>query len=71
MDAKTLYEKLKIAVESGQGHLKIVLPVSSEGSHFGPQPTVEVEDFSYGFDWNSGKIFLHPTTPVTEFKKDE
>lgn len=71
MTAKELFDFLKQVVDSGQGDHKVVIPVSSTESFLGPQPTETISQASYGFDWDSGKIFLHPTKPVAEFKNEK
>lgn len=70
MTVYELYLLTKEMVESNQGNTKVVIPLSSKEASFGPSPTVEIKDYVHGFDWNSGKLFLQPQTPVTEFKHE-
>jgi hypothetical protein len=42
---------------------RITVKVSGEGT-VGATPTVDVVTLSAGFDWDTGKIILHPTKPL-------
>ncbi len=64
MKVKDLFEKLKEAVENGHAEDEVVVPVIVDEAVFGPSPTVSIQDMSYGFDWDSKKVFLTPQRPL-------
>ncbi|EDY2029981.1 hypothetical protein GTB64_004423 [Salmonella enterica] len=50
---------------------RIAVPVECIHATLGPRPTVQIVDFSNGFDWDRGTLFLHPSQPLTALTPDE
>ena len=65
MKVKDLYERMKMAMESGHAEDEVVLPVVLKEATFGPSPCVKIKDMAFGFDWDNKKVFLYPEKKVT------
>lgn len=57
-------EDLKSQLNCDLKETKVVIPIQIMGDAVGGHPFVEVETISFGFDWDAGKLFIHPAMPV-------
>ncbi len=55
---KEILERMSAA---GHGNDKVVLPYNSGTASIGAKPTVGIVGGQAGIDWDSGKLFLHPS----------
>jgi hypothetical protein len=39
---------------------RVVIPASSFNGGIGATPAVDIKGISFGFDWDNGRIFIHP-----------
>ncbi len=60
---KQLHEALALAGQKN-AELKVVVPYTPPFITVGATPCVEILGASLGFDWDHGKLFLHPSKPL-------
>lgn len=61
----------RLAETRGERIKRIALPVERPVCSLGPTPSVAVVDYSLGFDWDSGTLFLTPEQALTPLTADE
>lgn len=59
MNVTELHARLQEIIDEGDGDLPIILQVMTGGIR--GYNNVTVKSVSYGFDWDHGKVVLHPT----------
>lgn len=52
------------------GDKVVVIPVVTRG-HLGASASVGIECVMQGFDWDSGRVFLHPVEDLTDVSPEE
>jgi len=48
----------------GRGDLKLMVPFNPGFATLGPSPATPIVNFSSGFDWDNGRLFLNTVQPL-------
>jgi hypothetical protein len=71
MDFKSALHVMQHSIaENERRPMKLVIAVQSQGS-IGGTPCVEVSNVQAGFDWDSGKMMIYPSTPLTTLSAED
>ncbi|EEK4465146.1 hypothetical protein GNM83_20175 [Salmonella enterica] len=71
LTARAIAEGIFRAVDYPSRVERICVPVELAHATIGARPSVAMVDFSIGFDWDSGTLFLHPERPLTTLSPAE
>ncbi|EGK7902744.1 hypothetical protein IO210_004615 [Salmonella enterica] len=71
LTARAMAEGVYRAVEQSNRIERICVLVELPHASIGARPSVAMVDFSTGFDWDSGTLFLHPEQPLTPLSPAE